>query len=164
MKTFSTKIGLSIFPAIGCCFSTSCPSSAQRSRSDAPTAGRRQHHGFTGNGLDELSGEFHVGRGDESLRLWLPHRSAEGMHLHAAADPTLPFESVRARCSIESISRLKCRVCAIKSWPAKTPVSPPISFACESTRLDPFSCSDSRKQKFTPTRKWAPGKSNASAQ
>ena len=70
-------------------FQSQCPGS------HAPASRRRQHHRFAGHGFDQLSRKFHAGRGDEPLRLWLPHRPAEGMHLHAAANPTLPLESLR---------------------------------------------------------------------
>ena len=71
-------------------------------------------------------GEFHAGRRDESLCLRLSHRSAEGMHLHAATDSALPLARSPARCSTASTFRSKCRACAIKNWRARMPVKAPM--------------------------------------
>ena len=61
-----------------------------------PAAGGRGGDDFTGGGVGDVSLAVHAGRGYESLPLRIFWRSDAGMPLHAADDPALCFENLRA--------------------------------------------------------------------
>src|SRR6266478_4924802 len=61
-----------------------------------PAAGRRGGDHITGGGVGDVSLSLRAGRGDESLPLRVFWRSDAGMPLHAADDPALRFENLRA--------------------------------------------------------------------